>query len=65
MTYLRNRRREHDYFIQLANSLHEFINTGPLDDVNIVVVALNLNRDREIGLMKDLRQGQRRHVIFW
>jgi len=43
-TNLGNRCSEHNNFIQLANSLHELINTGALDDIDIVVVALDFDR---------------------
>jgi hypothetical protein len=51
---LRDRRRKDHHFIKLANPLHELINTWTFDDVDIVVIAFNFNRNREIGLVQDL-----------
>lgn len=54
ITYLRNGRSEYHNFVQLANSLHEFINTRSFYDVYVVIVSFNLNRDGEICLVQDL-----------
>lgn len=51
-------------FIKLADSLHELINAWPLDDIDIVVVALNLYRDRKVGLMEDLITGSAGAVLL-
>lgn len=48
---LRDRGCEYNNFVQLSNPLHELINPRSLDDVDVVVVALNLYRDGEIGLI--------------
>ena len=51
MTHLGHGSGEDNDFIQLADSLHELVNPGSLDDIDVVKLAFNLNRDREIGLM--------------
>jgi hypothetical protein len=53
--YLRNGRREDDNFIQLPDALHELVNARSLNDVDVVVVALDLHGYREIGLVKYLQ----------
>lgn len=53
-TYLGDRSREDDDFIQLSYPLHELIYTRSLYDVHIVVVALYFYRNGEIGLVKNL-----------
>lgn len=42
---------KYNNFVQLSNPLHELVNPRSLDDVDVVVVALNLYRDGEIGLI--------------
>lgn len=54
-THLGNRSREDDHLVEFANSLHKLINTRSLDDVNIVIVSLNLDGDRKVGLVQNLR----------
>ena len=49
--YLGNRRCKHNNFIQFTHSLHESIYTRPLDDIDIMVLALNLDRNRKVGLV--------------
>jgi len=49
--YLRDGGGEDNDFIQLADTLHELVDAGSLDDIHIVVLAFNLNRDSEVGLM--------------
>ena len=56
MTYLGYRRREDHHLVELANSLHELVDARPLDDIDIMVVALDLHRYCEVGLVKDLGQ---------
>jgi hypothetical protein len=53
-TYFGDGCGEHDNFIQLAHPLHELIDTRTLDNVYVVVLAFNLDRNGEVGLMKDL-----------
>lgn len=48
---LRDRSCEYNNFVQLSNPLHELVNPRSLNDVDVVVVALDLYRDGEIGLM--------------
>ena len=54
LAYFGNGGGEHDYFIKLSNPLHELVDSWPLDDVDIVVVALDLHWYREIRLVEDL-----------
>lgn len=56
MTYLRDRSREHNYFVQLSHSLHELIHARSLYDVHIVVVTLYLYRNGEVGLVEKLER---------
>ena len=56
LTDLRNRGSENDNFIKFSNSLHELIDTGSFNDIDIVIVALDLNRYCEICLMQYLEQ---------
>ena len=55
VTYLGYRGCEDNHFVELADTFHELVNTGALDHVDIVIVALDLNGNREIGLVKYLR----------
>ena len=48
-------RREDHNLVKLTDALHELIHTGALDDVDIVVLPFNLDRDREISLVENLR----------
>lgn len=52
--YLRDGSGEDHNFIQLSYPLHELIHTRPLYDVDVVVIALNLHRNSEVGLMEKL-----------
>jgi hypothetical protein len=56
LAYLGYRRREDHDLIELANSLHELIDARPLDDIDIMVVALDFYRYCEVGLVEDLGQ---------
>lgn len=53
-SYLRDGRRENNNLVKLADSLHELINSRSLYDVNVVVVALDFDRDCEVCLMQNL-----------
>jgi hypothetical protein len=53
-TYLRNRRCKDYNLIEFADSLHELIDAGSLNHVHIVVVTLNFDGNREVGLVKNL-----------
>jgi hypothetical protein len=50
-TYLGNRGGKDNNFIQLANPLHELVDTWSLDDIYVVVLAFNLDGDGEVGLV--------------
>lgn len=52
--YLRDRRRKDYNFVQLAHSLHEFVYTRSLNNINIMIIALDLHGNRKIRLMKNL-----------
>lgn len=54
--YLRHRRREDDNLVEFADPLHELIHTRALDDIDVVVSALDLHGYCEVGLVKDLRR---------
>jgi hypothetical protein len=54
MTYLGDRCREDDNFIQLAYPLHKLVDARSFDDIYVVVLALNLDWDSEVGLMQNL-----------
>lgn len=53
-TNLGYRRREDNYFVQFADSLHELIDTRPFDDIDVMVLAFNLYWNGEICLVKNL-----------
>lgn len=55
-TDLRHRGRKHNDFIEFTNSLHELIDTRALDHIDIVIVTLNLDWDREISLVQNLEE---------
>ena len=57
-TYLGDRRRKHNNFIQLSDPLHELIHARPLDNVHIVEVTLNLYRNGKVGLVEKLERGR-------
>lgn len=50
----RDRCSENDNLVELADSLQECIDARSFYDVDIVVLALNLDWYREVRLMKDL-----------
>ena len=50
----RHRSGENDDFVDFANALEEGVDTGALDDVDVVVLAFNFYRDCEVGLMENL-----------
>jgi hypothetical protein len=52
--YLRNRGGKHNNLVELANPFHELIDAGPFDDIDIMIIALNLDGYCEVGLVKDL-----------
>lgn len=54
--YLRNRGCEDYNLIEFTNPLHELIYSRPLYDVDIMELALDLNRYCEVGLVKYLFQ---------
>lgn len=53
---LRDWSREHDHLVQLAHPLHELVDAWTLDDINIVVVAFDLDRYCEVRLVKYLEE---------
>lgn len=52
--YLRDRSGEDNHLVQLAHSLHELIDTRPLDHIHVVILSFDLDGDSEIGLMQYL-----------
>ena len=54
IAYLRYRSCKYYHLVKLSHSLHELINTRPLDDVDIMELALNLDWYCKVGLMKNL-----------
>jgi hypothetical protein len=52
--YLGNRGGEDNNFIQLADPLHELVDTGSLDNIYVVILAFNLDGDGKVGLVQDL-----------
>lgn len=44
------RSEDHD-LVELTHALHEGIDAGPLDDINVVVLTFDLDWDREVGLV--------------
>lgn len=54
-SYLGHRGRKDDHLVQLAHSFHKLIHPRPFDDVDIMVLAFNLDGDGEVGLVQDLR----------
>ena len=53
--HLRDRGCKHYDLIELAHSLHELIDTRPLDNINVVILPFNLHWNREISLMEYLQ----------
>lgn len=54
MAYFGDGGSKDNYFVKLAHALHELVHARPLDDVHIVVVALDFHRYRKISLMQYL-----------
>lgn len=54
LTYLRYRCCKYNYFVKLTDALHELVDSWSFNDIDIMVLALNLDRDRKVRLMKDL-----------
>lgn len=50
-TYFGYRCRKNNDFVELSYPLHELVDTWSLDNVHVVEIALNFNRDGEIGLV--------------
>ena len=63
--YLGDRCCEDDDLIEFANALHELIDTRPFDDINIVILALDLHWNREVGLVEDLKVSACRTSLEW
>ena len=55
ITYFGHRSCKHHDLVELANALHELIDARSFDDIYIMILALNLHRDREVGLIQYLR----------
>lgn len=53
-TYLRDRRRENNNLIKLADSPHKLVHAWALDNIDIVVVSFNFNGYRKISLVQNL-----------
>jgi hypothetical protein len=53
-TYLGHGRSEDDDFVEFANPLHELVHARTLDDIDVVIVALDLHGYCEIGLVENL-----------
>jgi hypothetical protein len=56
LTYLGHRRRKDNHLVELTNPLHELVDAWSLDDIDIMVVALDFYGYCEVGLVKDLWQ---------
>lgn len=52
---LGNRRGEDDHLVKLSDSFHECINARAFDDIDVVVLPFDLDRDGEISLVQNLR----------
>jgi hypothetical protein len=52
--YLGDRSRENNNFVEFSYPLHELVHAGSLNDINIMIVALDLYRYCEIGLVQYL-----------
>ena len=50
-TYLRHRSGKDNNFIQFSHAFHELVHTGPLDYINVMILAFNLDRYGKVGLM--------------
>jgi hypothetical protein len=53
ITVLGDRRRKHNNFVKLSDSLHEGIYPGPFDYIDIVILSLDLDWYREVSLVED------------
>ncbi|KAH3684967.1 hypothetical protein WICPIJ_004063 [Wickerhamomyces pijperi] len=45
---------ENNHFVDLTNSSHEFVNTRSLDDIDVMQLVINVNRNDEISLSEEL-----------
>lgn len=53
-----------DYnLIQLADALHEFVDAGSLNDIDVVEGAFDFNGDGKVGLAEELRWGSQILVL--
>ena len=53
-TYLGDGCSEDNDFVQLAHSLHEFVDSRSLNDIYIMIIAFNFDRYSEIRLVENL-----------
>lgn len=54
-TYLGYRRCKDNYFVQFTHPFHELIHARTLDNVHVMIVALNFNRNGKISLVEYLQ----------
>ena len=54
VTHLGDRSSKNDDFVELTDPLHELINARSFDNVDVVILTLNLDRYRKIGLVEYL-----------
>lgn len=45
---------EHDHFVNLAHFLQEVVNSWALDDVHVMPMVLNLNRNHVVSVLDGL-----------
>ena len=62
-TYLGYRRRKDNNLIKLAHPLHKLVNTRTFYNVYIVVIALDLDGYREVGLVENLKNRENAILI--
>ena len=55
ISVLADRRGKYYNLVQLADSLQKRVDTGSLDNIDVVILALDLDWDGKVGLVKDLR----------
>lgn len=55
ISVFRNRSGENNNFVKLANTLEKGVYTWPLDNINIVILPLNFDRDCKVCLVQNLR----------
>ena len=55
VTNLGDRSGKDHNLVKFADALHELIDTGPFDHINIVILTLDFNRYCEVSLMKYLQ----------